>query len=743
MLEITSAAFSHAFAGMPPWILMASDTSLLETWGNRIYYIALVALGLGFVIFVHELGHFLAAKLFGVKCEKFYVGFDVPIKIGPLRLPSKLFHFQWGETEYGIGMIPLGGYVKMLGQDDDPRRLKEEAERIKTADPDVQNGASGVPRLDPRSYPAKPVFARMIIISAGVIMNLIFGVLMAALAYSLGVPYDPAVIGQVTPGDPAWKQGIQAGDKLVQVASAADEQLSFSDVRQKVAVSGIRDPLAPVNVTLERDGKRTSLDIVGTTSHSAADAKLKLLTLGIRPTSTTRLNSKHAFERHIRGQGIDLGALEPGDRIVAVDGKPLVPSALSEDPLGYQLDSMLHPRLNESVTLTVQRGLDQPASKTAEGLDKQAVTTADVVVAPLPLKTFGLRFQPGPVSNIADDSAAAKAGVKIGDELVRFNGAPIQDALTLPNLVAGMAGKDVQLEMKRADGESYTLEWRVPDTFQLVDSISMYAPAGFELPGSGMVYTASNVIASIAPGSVAGKNGLVAGDRVKQLQFVLRTDEQKAFFKDVIDTKAMLEKMPVDATRNIQFFFELVQIFPVDMPMVIYVERESKVESADAAVMTEEGLHWPDRGLLLEPFKKTYIADTTMQALSLGAREVWRRLGDVLEFLQLLVTGKAFNAIGGPGTIAVQATDAASQGISPLLMFLTLLSANLAIVNFLPIPALDGGHMMFLIAEAILGRPIDEELQTKLTIGGVLALLSLMAWAIFNDYIHLSRYFGG
>ena len=67
-------------------------------------------LGLGFVIFVHELGHFLVAKACGVKCEKFYLGFDV----GGLKLCS----FKWGETEYGIGALPLGGYVKMLGQDD-------------------------------------------------------------------------------------------------------------------------------------------------------------------------------------------------------------------------------------------------------------------------------------------------------------------------------------------------------------------------------------------------------------------------------------------------------------------------------------------------------------------------------------------------------------------------------------------------------------------------------------------------
>src|ERR1700733_6674133 len=76
------------------------------------------AVALGFVIFVHELGHFLVAKLCGVKCEKFFLGFDVGGK--------KIWSFTWGETEYGIGVLPLGGYVKMLGQDDNPARDAEE-----------------------------------------------------------------------------------------------------------------------------------------------------------------------------------------------------------------------------------------------------------------------------------------------------------------------------------------------------------------------------------------------------------------------------------------------------------------------------------------------------------------------------------------------------------------------------------------------------------------------------------------
>ena len=95
------------------WILIVGYTVL----------IAEVLVGLGFVIFVHELGHFLVAKLCGVKCEKFYLGFD----IGGL----KLCKFRYGETEYGIGILPLGGYVKMLGQEDNPARIREEMERAK------------------------------------------------------------------------------------------------------------------------------------------------------------------------------------------------------------------------------------------------------------------------------------------------------------------------------------------------------------------------------------------------------------------------------------------------------------------------------------------------------------------------------------------------------------------------------------------------------------------------------------
>ncbi len=77
------------------FLLAAADGNWLTGFSKSALSIIQVILGLGFVIFVHELGHFLAAKFFGVKCEKFYVGFDVPIKIGPIRLPASLGKFQW------------------------------------------------------------------------------------------------------------------------------------------------------------------------------------------------------------------------------------------------------------------------------------------------------------------------------------------------------------------------------------------------------------------------------------------------------------------------------------------------------------------------------------------------------------------------------------------------------------------------------------------------------------------------
>src|SRR5262245_11244693 len=156
-------------------------TSLMST----LSVILKVAIGLGAVIFVHELGHFLVAKMCGVKIEKFMIGFD----IGGYKLA-----WRRGETLYGIGILPLGGYVKMLGQDDDPAHIAEQMQKSQL-DP---NSTDAVPikgpngetyYVDRRSYLAKSVPQRMAIISAGVVMSIIFAFIFAVIAYGMGVAY--------------------------------------------------------------------------------------------------------------------------------------------------------------------------------------------------------------------------------------------------------------------------------------------------------------------------------------------------------------------------------------------------------------------------------------------------------------------------------------------------------------------------------------------------------------------------
>ena len=151
--------------------------------------ILVVALGLGAVIFVHELGHFLVAKACGVKCEKFMIGFD----IGGYKLSRK-----WGETEYGIGILPLGGYVKMLGQDDDPGPHRRTTQEIRNRRQQSRRRRSPRPqRRDAISSTAAATSPRACrsgwrSFRPASIMNVIFAFIFAVVAYGLGVKYMPS-----------------------------------------------------------------------------------------------------------------------------------------------------------------------------------------------------------------------------------------------------------------------------------------------------------------------------------------------------------------------------------------------------------------------------------------------------------------------------------------------------------------------------------------------------------------------
>lgn len=724
---LAMSGVSLDFAG---WAMLAQSDVASEAPGlltvvvTQVWLWLRVAIGIGLVIFVHELGHFLAAKWCGVKVEKFYVGFDVPIRIGPIRFPRTLGKFRYGETEYGIGTIPLGGYVKMLGQDDDPRRMEEEARRIRQESGDEAAGDEAEidrpVKLDPRSFPAKTVWQRMLIISAGVVMNLITGVMFAAAAFLYGVPYLPAVVGDVTPGSPAFEAGIRPGGKVVGVGGISkDNHLYFTDMATAIMLEGASNPEQPVSVAIEYPDGIRNYEL--RTAEVAAVPGLRRIgisniTTNFLPASEKRLAATDSAAASV------LTEADAGAEVITIDGQPVVGVGNRDNvPGSVMVQQRIAARPNQPVTL---------------GLLRTDGSTAEVVVPPQPMSMPGMELAIGPVNGIVAGGPAAKAGVKRGDVLVAVDGETRIGPFSLPSLLADI-DRPVKMTFRRADGSESTdteLELtpaapsRTSTPFNTLDN-------SIALDRFGLSYKALPKVAFVNQ-DADGQSPWQAGDVVKKVAVKWPGDVVPEAFSDKVFAplrKRLAEGWEFNNEYTLSTLVDLWQFFPDGTQLTVTVSRNDEIVEIESS-LADTGNFWFDRGIRFAELERTHVADGLGQAVALGLQASQRRLTEVFRFLGMLVSGKGrANMVGGPITIFRAAGQETSRGVPALLMFLTMLSMNLAILNFLPIPALDGGHMVFLTTEAVLGRPVNEKLQMQLTMAGVLALLSLMAFAIFND----------
>ncbi|MBP86538.1 MAG: hypothetical protein CMJ64_07475 [Planctomycetaceae bacterium] len=722
-----------------------------------------VACGLGFVIFVHELGHFLVAKWCGVKCEKFYVGFDVPIKIFGFEFPSKLFHYQWGETEYGIGIIPLGGYVKMLGQDDDPRVSKQEEElaRIRVQKREEEAGETGSDtaasdsdaaraqalsdstaaegmvegqtveqansdgnfELDPRSFPAKTVPQRMWIISAGVLMNLFFAVIFATCAFRAGVPYTPCEVGSVVAGGPAWKAGIQPGSRIIQVGERGrrSEALRFTwDLRNAgVGMTNQDEKLLLVVRTPAGDEKsfRLKPTITVTTKGPAP-------TIGVGSASTTKLASTTEEATGLpaipgTSAAEATATFQGGDVVVEVDGRSVlieVDGQSAGDP--YAMKAAFAARPNDPLTVKVKR-----THQNEDGTSR--VTEEEAVVQPNPLRRVGLVMKAGPVVSIVPGSIAKEAGFEIGDSIVSIGNQPLGDPMMLPTLLVPHYGSQVEVKVRRGKDEvSLSVDLAAPPVFD-------WNP-GYNSPmvaeALGLAIEVQPKVERVIEGSSAAKE-LKPGDMITAFKIVLdnpTTRSEKAANRE--------QPQPVGGPSfSWPFVFREIQVLPDDRSLVLSIERSGEAFNVTLKPQKGDGFN-PDRGFVFAAKKEIYTAKSWGEALVLGAQRTKEDASRVLLFLRKLVTGQiAMTNVGGPIMIATIAGSEASAGLPRLLIFLTFLSANLAVVNFLPIPALDGGHFIFLCWEGISGKPVNERVQIALTLAGVACLLCLMLFVVVMD----------
>ena len=290
---------------------------------NTLQTLAAFLFVLGVLVFVHELGHFLAAKRVGIRVLKFQLGFNPTV-----------FSFRRGDTEYGIGALPLGGYVKMAGESPDEERSGRSDEFL-----------------------SKTKWQRFQVLIMGPVMNLILAVVVTAIVLHQGAEVavfedQPPVVGAVAPDSPAASADIRSGDRVV---SVNDHQV---DTWKDLYIAIGTKPNREVTLKFSRDGVETTRKI--TPLKSPGEERFEIGDIGVLPNVHPRLWLVDP------GDAGDRSGLKVGDVLLAVDGRPLTfqtqfRQVIASHP-GEPM-SVLISRNGEQQTLTVTPGR-KPDGKT-------------------------------------------------------------------------------------------------------------------------------------------------------------------------------------------------------------------------------------------------------------------------------------------------------------------------------------------------------------------------------------------
>jgi regulator of sigma E protease len=803
------------------WVARNGPTLLLVVAGLvAVYYkfgldgmwtIAKVALGLGAVIFIHELGHFLVAKWCDVHVQTFSIGF------GP-ALPGCIY--KWGETTYKLALFPLGGYVKMVGE----------------------GGENDEEDTDPRSYKNKTVGQRMAIISAGVVMNVLFGLVVFIIAFNIGVHQTAPVVGVLEAGGPAWQQGVRPGDRFVEVDGVKHPH--FEDLRVAVMLSdkGQQIPFVfeapgqgPRTITIEpRKLKGEKRPIIGLNppselklpakrdveqaggpvlrDSSAAAARELDLKPGDTLLAATDAMSLNPVEAAARDAMTDLDRHDPAadlaQRLLQLAGKPVrvkvrraganQDETLTLEP-GFQFEDQIvgtsdpkadnpfqtsplpkDPRDLQGRHLDYLEFLDRLDRMVAKPVVIQVrrkgaaeSQTVNVFVPPAYHRVIaGARMEMGAVTALRKGSSAEAQGVKVDDvivavtltdgkESVTFSLTPTPggeqqlDPLSLPDELRKWVGdrQNVTASVKvrrmkdhnpnaveEVTGLVWDQSWRDPE------AIPLGVTSSLAITELGFAYQVKAQVAAVVPDSPAARAGLKAQDFI--LNWSFRTSPKKAGQEPKWIDKPINLRPEDNPTGDPEPHWASVfyRMQSLEYEQIKLEVRHTDGSTAPIDLELQRDPTWPlfdplePRGLLLMPNQDRIVqADNLGEAVQMGMRYTYRTIAQIYMSLKALVTQRVSAAenLQGPIDIAVYAYDRAGSGWADFLLLLGLISVNLAVVNFLPIPILDGGHMVFLIYEKLRGRPAGESVRLAANWVGLLVLASLM---IFVIYLGVSRW---
>jgi regulator of sigma E protease len=740
-------------------------------WGG-LWAIAQVVIGLGFVIFFHELGHFLVAKWCDVHVQVFSVGF------GP-ALPG--CRFQWGETTYKLSVIPLGGYVQMVGQVD----LDE-----------TSDGSEG----DPRSYKNKSVWQRMAIISAGVTMNAILAVICFAVVFQGPGKDRPAGnVGTLDSSSPAYLNNVATGAVIKNIDGI--ENPTFEDLLYVVMSTTWHEKVEFDYQVPGGELKRIQLE----PKKDKTDGRPLF---GIGPPARAAFRQErfapHGYKSPVwpgtSAAGVKDG-FQWGDRIIGTgpEGGPV--TELPLDPRKPGSDQRDYFVFAQRLRELAGKGMTIRVVRDEGGHEKQR----DVVVPPAYHNVLGVRMTMGEVTCLRENSPASGKVVardaekkRPGDILQRVEvteadgstttfldqpalAAQVASAALLPPL-AGLPGLELALagdarqpvearrdpmrlpdnlrrwaaRLKAAgvptdqwtvrlnvlrhnepkegitrDSETVQLTLRWDTNWQYQEVEPIYKNSPLAVPELGLAYQVKPTVAGV---DAAGGGGLQPGDEIKEYRLHVLSEGGKENDEEWVS---------FDGDQWAVVFNRLQAPLPV-VKMSFKVKRSNQGELVEIKeVRLRQDKTWPlaDRGLMLDTDLRLAKADGFFEAVGMGFKDSFRKVKEVYYTLRGMVTGRiSVSNLGGPLLIGKVAYQVARVDFWEFIFFLGLISINLAVINFLPIPVLDGGHMVFLIYEKVRGKPASEQVRVGATYAGLLLLASLM---IFVFYLDISRFIRG
>lgn len=685
--------------------------------------LVLVVIGFGMIIFVHELGHFLAARWAGIRVLAFALGFGPALVsyrkgLGWRRGSSEREALARADrasisaTEYRLNALPFGGYVKMLGQED---------------------GRPGAVSDAPDSYQACKPWKRMVVISAGVVMNLLTAALLFMIVFKLGLRTEPAIVGDVTPGSPASRAvaadahhaepGLKPGDRVLSIDGRTAR--SFNDL---VLASAMASPGATVAVTVDRAGHDQPLHFRITPEVGRLSGMLEL---GVGPptSATLRTAGDDAPEevRQSLRKALDragLAGVEPGATLVGIDGQPGV-------ALAAQIDAAFRRSGGREVSLDFR----SPEGQTrAVSVRPRARLQQDLAKAGRSFQVVEHVLGLTPVMRVAEGTNPDTAqGLRTGDVLARVG------AVEYPSIAAGIAevrahaGRSIDLLVLRplesGSFEEVPIRARVNRQGAIGFFVTSTAESGtlLAMPPPALTELREGA-AERAPPALA--LGLTPGSRLASIN--------GRPVSDLFDAREALREATADALAAGTGAVLELDLEP-PRPEGAGVDRRSwALTSQDVRDLHALGWESPVPPGLFEPAQFLLKAEGPLDALRTGVAETHRvMLMTYVTFARLFQGTVKVEHLKGPVGIAHLGTLIADRGLVWLLFFLALISVNLAVINFLPLPIVDGGQFLFLVVEQIRGRPAPMAVQNAATLAGLALIGAMFIIVTFNDVMNL------